>query len=115
MKRIINWISARWDQLAVWVVSIWLSLIIVVFAPPVAAGFIGVPFTTHVENPYCKIAVGFVVGIGAYFLLMNLAEVALVLTAVQTKKLVEHFIVRVKENMPNGTEDMDEALACEQY
>lgn len=102
VRRVRNWISKNWKKLCTWAVTIWVSLMIILFAPPIAAGFIGVPFTSHVENPYWKIVVGFFVGLAAYFLVVNLAEIALVLTAVQTKKLVEHFLDRVQENMPGA-------------
>ncbi len=118
MKQVSSWISKRWSQLAIWLVSIWLSLLIVIFAPPVAAGFIGVPFTIHVENPYYKVMVGFMVGISAYFLLINLTEVALVLTTIQTKKVVDHFLARVRENMQDNAQDneeMNETVFCDQY
>ena len=94
--------STYWKSIVLWIVSLWLSLMILVFAPPIAAGFIGVPFVSHVENPYCKIIIGFIVTLAAYFLIVNVAEVAVVLTAIQTKKVVLHFMDRVQENIPGN-------------
>ena len=90
---------SKLTKIAVWVIAIISAFLLVVLAPPVAAGFIGVPFGAGIENPYLGILVGFVVSVGAMFLIMNVAEVAVILCAIQCRKVWWHYIERCQQEM----------------
>jgi len=90
-----NWTSS----ILVWIISLISAFILVVVAAPVAAGFIGVPFGASIENPYMSILMGFVVSVAAMFVILNAAEIAVLLCAVQCHKVWWHYIRRCQEEM----------------
>ncbi len=93
----------RLAGIVVWIIALISAFFLVVFAPPVAAGFIGVPFGVGIDNPYLGIAVGFLVSICAMFLIVNLAEAAVMLCAIQCRKVWWHYIGRCKQEMADFT------------
>ena len=93
----------RLAGIVVWIIAIISAFLLVVFASPVAAGFIGVPFGVGIENPYMGILVGFLVSVGAMFLILNLAEAAVVLCAIQCRKVWWHYIGRCQQEMADFT------------
>ena len=91
--------NERFVATLVWIISAITALILVVLAPPVAAGFIGVPFGVGIENPYLSILVGFIVSIMAMFLIINVAEIAVFLCTFQCRKVWWHYIERCKQEL----------------
>lgn len=91
--------KSKLADIAVWIIALISAFLLVVLAPPVAASFIGVPFGAPIENPYMGILVGFFVSLGAMFLIMNVAEIAVVLCAFQCRKVWWHYIRRCQNEM----------------
>jgi hypothetical protein len=67
----------------------------VLFAPPIAIGFMTIAPTEMVDEKGLKVLVGFVAFAAAQFVLQNLAEFAILIAAVAMYKTIETWVQKI--------------------
>jgi len=82
-----------------WFPSILISAIIVHFFSPIAAGLMTLPVVDCFSSPEAKIIAGFVSGLVAFWIALNLAEIAVFFTSFRIANLIRRWKVKYQERM----------------
>ena len=86
MRKALHWMR----EAAIWSVCALLAAFLAItgWGQPVLAGLATVPVTSTVKDPYAKVVVSTVFFVGMVWLMVNFAEIAVLLSIVQVRSAV---------------------------
>jgi len=89
MRRLLN--------AALWLSAVTVSLLAVLYAPPIAVAFMAAPAVSAVDETGMKVLVGFFAFAISALIILNLAEVAVFVASYQIHKTLSFWVERVEE------------------
>ena len=104
MKKFWVYLMTTIEVLVKWIVSIG-SAIFLVLNPvlmPISVGFIAVWASMSVKDPYLKVVVSAGGAVFGLWLVMNAAELAILLTAFKVKALLDRYIFHLERQLDGG-------------
>lgn len=101
MKRLRRWAASAWafaKQAASWIAAGFVALLLMtnMYTMPVLAGMVVVPVANSVQDMYARALIKMIAFMGIVYLMLNYAEVALVIAAWQMREAGKSWINWVK-------------------
>ena len=101
MRKFFLYLRTTAEVVIKWIISI-ISAVFLVFHPilmPIAIGFIAVWASMSVRDPYLKVVVSAGGAVFGLWLVMNAAEIAILLTAFRIKGLLDRYIFHLERQL----------------
>lgn len=101
MKKFLIYLYAGAEVFLKWALALFIGGLCVLtpYGAPVAVGFLAVTASLHVKDPYLKVIAAAGGSIMAMWLILNAAELAIILTAWQVKKLIDRYIFHLDRSL----------------